>query len=223
MPPDLLTPEDEALLDELFDHAVACLATGARIDVESWLAGREHLRAAAEAALETARGVAVGTAPRLPHGKPPEVAGYRVLEEVGRGSMGIVYRAVQESLARAVALKILSPSLLVSARARERFAAEAQALARVQHPSVVVVHEVVVQPELCAYAMEWLAGRTLAQAIEAGDARLGDARRVAELGLALARALEAVHAAGLVHRDVKPSNVLLCFDGRVVLTDFGLA
>jgi non-specific serine/threonine protein kinase/serine/threonine-protein kinase len=222
MPPETLSPADEALLDELFDHAVACLATGARIDVESWLAGREHLREAAESTLETARGVAVGTAPRLPHGKPPEVAGYRVLAEVGRGSMGIVYRAVQESLGRVVALKILAPSLLVSTRARERFAAEAQALARVQHPSVVTVHEVVVQPELCAYAMEWLQGSTLAQAIEAGDARL-EPRRVGELGLALARALEAVHAAGLVHRDVKPSNVLLCFDGRTVLTDFGLA
>jgi hypothetical protein len=222
MPSESLPPADEALLDELFDHALAGLATGVPIDLAQWLIGRPHLRAAAEAVLATARGVVVGTAPRLAGGGLPEVAGYRLLAEVGRGSMGIVYRAVQESLGRVVALKVLAPALFVSSRARERFAAEAQALARVQHPSVVTVHEVVVQPELCAYAMEWLAGPTLARAIEPGGHGL-EPLRVAQLGAALARALEAVHAAGVVHRDVKPSNVLLCSDGRTVLTDFGLA
>ncbi|MBK9386967.1 MAG: protein kinase [Planctomycetes bacterium] len=135
--------------------------------------------------------------------------------------MGIVYRARQTALGRIVALKILAPAWSSSERSRQRFVAEARALARLHHPEIVAIHDILVSEDLCAYVMEWIDGTTLAEKITARDPRL-DAPGVARLGVAIANALEAVHRAGIVHRDVKPSNILLRADGRPVLSDFGL-
>ncbi|MBL8899384.1 MAG: serine/threonine protein kinase, partial [Planctomycetes bacterium] len=147
--------------------------------------------------------------------------GITVLEEIGRGGSGVVYRAEQKALGRVVALKVLSPALAASAHARERFLREARALGRVRHPQVVAIYDVFASEEICAYSMEWIEGSTLAKRLAASVGPL-EAREVAQFGAQIARALVAVHAAGLVHRDVKPSNLLLRADGSPVLGDFGL-
>ena len=140
---------------------------------------------------------------------------------VGRGGMGVVYRATDTVLGRAVAVKVLSAALGPDSAAR--FVREAQAAARVRHDSIVPVYAAVDPPGGPAHlVMEFVDGPTLRRA--ATDARGLDPRRAAEVAAQVADALAAAHAAGLVHRDVKPANVLLdATTGRAKLTDFGLA
>jgi tetratricopeptide (TPR) repeat protein len=214
-----LPDDDDAALDELFELAVDARSRGETLDLAALLADRPALRPRAEKVLALAREVAIGGPG--PDATRPSIDGFTLLEEVGRGGMGIVYRARQDALGREVAVKVLAPALQASLRARERFALEARTLARLQHPNVVVVHEIVERDDLSAYAMEWIAGTSLALAIATGDPRLQPAN-VARLGITIAEALTAVHTAGLVHRDVKPANVLLRADGSPVLTDFSL-
>ncbi|MBK9386969.1 MAG: serine/threonine protein kinase [Planctomycetes bacterium] len=213
--------DDETSLDELFELAIRARASGAPLDVDGWLAGREYLRARANEAVAVALAVTPSAPPRSGVRSAQHFPGIQMLEEIGRGGSGVVYRAEQKALGRVVALKVLSPALAASAHARERFLREARALGRVRHPQVVAIYEVFASEELCAYAMEWIEGSTLAKRLAASVGPL-EAREVAQLGAQIARALVAVHAAGLVHRDVKPSNLLLRADGSPVLGDFGL-
>jgi serine/threonine protein kinase len=149
---------------------------------------------------------------------------YRLIEVLGEGAIGVVWRAHDESLSRDVAIKeIRFPSGLdddqiVSLRARTL--REARAAARLSHPGIVTVHEVVRQDERPWIVMELIHGRTLAQVIKQDGPQ--SPRRVAEIGAQILAGLRAAHAAGVVHRDVKPSNVMLDGD-RTVLTDFGIA
>ncbi|WP_442788674.1 serine/threonine-protein kinase [Dactylosporangium sp. NBC_01737] len=150
---------------------------------------------------------------------------YRLFESLGAGGMGRVWRARDETLGRDVAVKqiILPQELLDSARdvAMERTLREARAAARLAHPNVVRVYDVLAfdgQPWL---VMEYVPSRSLDQTLRA-DGPLPP-RRVAEIGLAVLAALQAAHRVGVHHRDIKPGNVLLGDDGRVVLTDFGIA
>lgn len=220
MGPPELDPEDQTQLDELFEAVLLKLADGAPIDIDALLAGRSHLRSQAQRLVELAREIAAAEAPRMP-AKPVPVAGYSILEELGRGGMGIVYKARQEALGRTVALKVLPPALLMSSSSRERFVREAQTLARIHHHNVIAIYDVVASEHVFAYAMEWIEGEDLGQAIARSS--LGpDPSVVARIGAAVASALESVHALGLVHRDIKPSNILLRKDGTPVLTDFSL-
>lgn len=151
------------------------------------------------------------------------VAGrYRLGELLGRGGMGRVWLAEDEVLRRRVALKEVVLSGLVSEDARASALSEARAAARLDHVGAVRIHDLVEDPDGNPWiVMELLSGRTLAQALQAeGSLPVAEVRRI---GLLLLDVLDAVHRAGLLHRDVKPANVFLCDDGRVVLTDFGIA
>ncbi|MFF5139986.1 serine/threonine-protein kinase [Streptomyces sp. NPDC013157] len=154
------------------------------------------------------------------------VAGrYRLAERIGRGGMGTVWRAEDEVLARQVALKQLHPRPHLSddelATLYERTRREARSAARVVHPNVVVVHDVVDDDGRPCIVMEYVPAPTLADLLDGG--RTLPPEEAARIGLGMVAALRAAHTAGVLHRDVKPGNVLLGPDDRVVLTDFGIA
>ncbi|MFI6497583.1 protein kinase [Nonomuraea typhae] len=149
---------------------------------------------------------------------------YRLIEPIGEGGMGVVWRAHDEVLDRPVAVKEVRYEGIGDARRAElnqRTIREARAAGRLDHPSVVVVYDVVEEDGRPWIVMNLVRSRSLAQVIRE-DGPLPPAR-VAAIGAALLDALRTAHAAGVLHRDVKPENVLLAADGRVVLTDFGIA
>ncbi|MGW1889440.1 serine/threonine-protein kinase [Streptomyces sp. NPDC002004] len=150
---------------------------------------------------------------------------YRLGESIGRGGMGRVWRAHDEVLHRAVAVKELTAALYVPEGDRAvllaRTQTEARAAARISHPAVVTVHDVLEHDDRPWIVMELVEGCSLADAVK-DEGRI-DPVRAARTGLWVLRALRAAHAAGVLHRDVKPGNVLLAKDGRVLLTDFGIA
>ncbi|PZT77987.1 serine/threonine protein kinase [Streptomyces sp. AC1-42W] len=150
---------------------------------------------------------------------------YRLAEVLGRGGMGKVWRAHDEVLHRTVAVKELTAGLYVSESDRTvlhaRTQKEARAAARITHPGVVTVHDVVEYDNRPWIVMQYVDGPSLAdRAKESGEV---EAREAARIGLHVLGALSAAHGAGVLHRDVKPGNVLLARDGRVLLTDFGIA
>jgi eukaryotic-like serine/threonine-protein kinase len=154
------------------------------------------------------------------------VAGrYELLEVLGHGAMGTVWRARDQVLAREVAVKEVRYPRLMSAHdravARERSLREARVAARLTHPGVVTVHDVIEAEGSPWIVMELVPARSLSRVL-AEDGPMSPAR-AAEMGKVLLEALGSAHAAGVVHRDVKPGNVLITAEGRTVLTDFGIA
>jgi tetratricopeptide (TPR) repeat protein len=152
---------------------------------------------------------------------------YRIVREIGRGGMGIVYEAVQESLGRRVALKALPPGVLADTDRQRRFEREAQAAARLHHTNIVPVFGVGEQGDVCYYVMQYIDGRPLERVLrETPRERLADPaywRWVAAIGLQVAQALDYAHHQGTLHRDIKPANLLLDEQGSVWITDFGVA
>lgn len=152
---------------------------------------------------------------------------YRVLAQVGEGAMGQVYRAEDIELGRQVAIKVIKPSFLASLSEREaqdamqRFLQEARAAAALSHPGVTVVHRVGSEGGWPYIAMEWLDGSTLEQVI-AHNKRLS-VEQATRVGLQVLAVLDAAHRAGIVHRDIKPGNLILTTDRRIKVTDFGVA
>jgi tetratricopeptide (TPR) repeat protein len=150
----------------------------------------------------------------------PEIPGYRVLGELGRGGAGVVYKARQLTLNRLVALKVIQAGQQALPGAVDRFRAEAEAVARFQHPNIIQVYEVGEHEGLGYLALEYAAGGSLETAI-AGTPQ--DAGASAALLEGLARAIHYAHECGIIHRDLKPANVVMT-EGRVPkITDFGLA
>ncbi|MEO6711134.1 MAG: serine/threonine-protein kinase, partial [Planctomycetota bacterium] len=144
---------------------------------------------------------------------------YRVVREVGRGAMGIVFEAHQRGLERRVAVKVLPPNLSMRDRTVRRFLREAGAMGRLAHTNIVDVYQVGSHGSLHYFAMRFVDGPPLDLVLKAGVLGIGD---VVQVGIDVASALAHAHSRGVLHRDVKPSNLLR--DGeRVVLTDFGLA
>ena len=147
---------------------------------------------------------------------------YEIIEVIGRGGMGIVLKGFQKELHRFVAVKVLAPHLATSGAARRRFAREAQATAAVVNPHVMAIHSVHANSKLPYLVMPFVECESLQQRLD----RLGplDVKDILRIGMQGARGLAAAHAQGLVHRDVKPANILLEANvDRVMLTDFGLA
>ncbi|HEX4339431.1 MAG TPA: protein kinase [Polyangiaceae bacterium] len=146
---------------------------------------------------------------------------YRILREIGRGAMGVVYEATHVDLGRVVALKVLPKERCASTEHEIRFRNEARASARLRHPNLVGLHDFGVAGDgRPFYAMEMLEGETLERHLE--RERGMDWREAIRVGLEMCAALECAHEASLVHRDIKPGNVFLTRDGKVKLLDFGL-
>jgi len=145
---------------------------------------------------------------------------YRIVERIGAGGMGVVYRARDEQLERDVAIKVLPPGALADDAARKRFRNEALSLARLNHPNIATVHEFGSQGDIDFLVTEYIPGLTL-------DAKLArgalSSKEVLDLGGQLAQGLAAAHEQGIVHRDLKPANLRLTPDGRLKILDFGLA
>jgi WD40 repeat protein len=150
----------------------------------------------------------------------PEVPGYEMLGELSRGGMGVVHKARQIGLNRLVALKMILAGAHASKEEIARFEREAEAVARLQHPNIVQIHEVGEHAGRPFFSLEYVEGGNLAQRL---DGTPWPARRAAELTATLARAMEYAHQQGIVHRDLTPSNVLVTADGTPKIADFGLA
>lgn len=230
-PPD--TPDSGQRLDRLalaldaFLRFRACPG-----DPAVFLAAHEGLRDLLEPMLEDAEPAVADPTATLadtvhPMPGPGQLLGdYRLIRELGRGGMGIVFEAEQQSLRRRVALKLLPRDRTDSTRSIERFRREAAAASRLHHPGIVPIHEVGEWRGIHFYSMEFVAGTPLDVAMQ--QQRLGvrsDCSRIAEVAeviALLADALQHAHDHGLVHRDVKPHNVMIGNDGSVKLLDFGL-
>jgi WD40 repeat protein len=222
-----LLPEQEGAVKGHLEQCAACEARAQQI--EEWAGPRIMALQRTGAAPDPAT---LGTtvqgrgSPTLPAAEAPQqLEGYRILGEIGRGGMGVVYRAHQHRLNRVVAIKMILAGQLARAEDRVRFQMEGELLARLRHPNFVQVYEVgtlqreagVVQPYL---VLEYVEGGNLKGMIAGKPLPFGEAAR---LVLVLARAMAAAHAQGIVHRDLKPGNVLLAGDGTLKITDFGLA
>ena len=152
--------------------------------------------------------------------RPIVPVGYRLIEELGRGGMGVVYRARQLGLDRDVALKMVLAGAHASPEQLARFRAEAQAIARLKHPGIVQVFEVGGHDGLPYFSLEFVEGGTLADKLREGP---WPPREAVQMVVRLARGIQAAHDRGIIHRDLKPANVLLAADGTPKITDFGLA
>ncbi|HWC97348.1 MAG TPA: protein kinase [Candidatus Sulfopaludibacter sp.] len=215
---------------ELVKDLVYTCQTQPPADLDDWL--REHcpsetvraevarlVRASAESAgfmSQTAAEKHLGVQLR----RPVRIGRYRVTDEIGSGGSGVVYAAWDETLNRKVALKVLRPEAAQNAELQKRLRWDARAASALQHPNIVVVHEVGSDGGADYVAMECIAGQTLARALKPGGMAT---REVLRCAIQICRGLEAAHAAGIVHRDLKPGNVMITQQGVVKLLDFGLA
>ena len=163
-----------------------------------------------------------GTMPQdpEPESPPPIFGAYELLEEIGRGGMGVVYKARQRSLKRTVAIKLLVAGAYSSESLLRRFQIEAESAACLQHPGIVAIHEFGEHDHQPFYAMEYIEGRNLSD-VTGGQPLVP--RRAAVYVRAISAAVQYAHTRGILHRDLKPSNVIIDPDDRPHITDFGLA
>ena len=147
------------------------------------------------------------------------VSHYRILERLGKGGMGVVYKAEDTRLGRVVAIKFLPEAIAGDTVVLERFRREARAASALNHPNIVTVHEIGEDESGSFIVMEWIQGETLRSRMT----RRMELSDVIDCGIQAARALKTAHQAGIIHRDIKPDNIMVRSDGYVKLVDFGLA
>ncbi len=223
-------PEDEQA--PLMEHLEAC--TGCRETLEALAAGQDSWEGVArnlrdDEGPRSPRPFSPGKVGTLDFLDPPakpgqlgKLAHYEVLEIIGRGGMGVVLKALDTTLQRIVAVKVMAPALAVSGTARERFRREAHAAAAVSHDNIVTIHAIDEAKGLPYLVMQYISGVSLQEKLDSeGPLEL---KEILRIGMQTADGLAAAHAQGLIHRDIKPANILL-ENGlqRVKITDFGLA
>ncbi len=209
-----LIPELQKAIDALqaMQHLIGTKATSAPVAAESWATifppeGRTNLASDQIFSPSSAN-------------QTPAPAGYEVLEELGRGGMGVVYKARQRTLNRLCALKVILDAGHADTDQRVRFLIEAEAIARIKHPGIVQIYDFGTYGGLPYFSMELCENGSLADRLRHGPLTAREASAIVEN---VARAVHAAHESGIVHRDLKPGNVLLAADGSPRVTDFGLA
>ena len=146
---------------------------------------------------------------------------YKVLERLGGGGMGVVYKALDVRLDRFVALKFLPTDLTRDDEARQRFIQEAKAASALDHPNICTIHEIDATPDDQQFiAMAYYEGETLSKRLKRGSPSIEEALDIA---IQIAQGLAEAHKAGIVHRDIKPANVMIVKSGLVKIVDFGIA
>lgn len=184
-----------------------------------------ELRAEFQHAISFVDKVGATVSSSVPLQIPEKIGDFKILREVGRGGMGVVYEAEQQSIPRKVALKLIAPWVLNDDYVLGRMQREAQSIARLRHPNIVTVYSTGEESNLRYLAMEFVPGKGLDE-IRAEHARREETIPIPQLldwAAGIARALQCAHEAGVTHRDVKPSNIRITPEGQAVLIDFGLA
>jgi serine/threonine protein kinase len=149
------------------------------------------------------------------------VAGrYRILEKLGEGGMGVVYKAEDTRLKRTVALKFMPPELARDSEAKERFVREAQAAAALSHPNICTIHEIDEEKGRSFITMEYIQGQSLQELIKTGPQSIN---KVLDIAVQVAEGLDEAHKKGVVHRDIKSANIMVTSNGQAKIMDFGLA
>src|SRR6202050_462539 len=148
------------------------------------------------------------------------ISHYQILEKLGEGGMGVVYKARDLRFDRCVCIKILPPEQLKDESRKQRFIQEAKSASSLNHPNIITIHEIDQTDGIDFIVMEFVAGKTLQQLIPNGGMPLPD---VLKYAIPIARALAAANEAGIIHRDVKPGNIMVGANGMVKVLDFGLA
>lgn len=229
---------ERVTVEDAFELFVEHRRQGDRIDPSAFAARYPHVQEELLHTLDAFLRLDGVLNPGLDGGASERIGTFRIVREIGRGGMGIVLEAVEEPLGRRVALKVLPAELLTSPNARARLRREAQIASRLDHSGIATIYGADVEADTPWIAMRYVEGETLAHAIQKARAAEAtslrpipedgrpspDAMRWIAVVLArVARALQFAHEQGVLHRDVKPSNVIMAADGTPVLLDFGLA
>lgn len=190
-------------------------------EVSAMLAAHERAGGILDQSPASLASAALAESREGPEPVPPRAGPYRVLGEIGRGGMGVVFRAWDDRLQRPLAVKLLPRSLRADEASRRRFLNEARAASALEHPAICTIYDLGETDDGQPFiAMAYYAGRTLEQRLAEGPVPVGEAVRWT---LQVAQGLGRAHAAGIIHRDVKPSNLLLTEDGQIKILDFGVA